>query len=512
MNVSTLFFCCLLFLLPPAALQAQEATYLNPFENAFYLTEKGDQAFDLTRLENATFLPLDDPQLFEKLNDQTLWLKFTVENTTTTTWPYFFMIYNAYLPTGQVIVHHQSDTQQGFVHHFNKQQLANIRLNHPVWPLHLKPGKNTIYVKFYDQAKRTRILSFLLNERTFFKWKIQSVFAAFAFCLTLGIISLIILFGARYIRAPYFVFYCLYLLGLVLDFLAYKGWGAAYLWREQPFLLDNIRSLGNTLSTLGISFFFYHFYREYHTPKWTTNTFRYMGYCFTFLLLLYAFKWGFGGMKSLFIYVFYGIQGYALCIVVIHGYLAVKRYVPIYLPLVFILHTLSVYLQTQLNFPITGQPFMDTFSVNLYYWTLTLEIGVLTYYIVKKMLSIKQNNAQLLEHIQELQEKIIAREKETPEIIKLHSKAVVRVRDIHFLKSDDKYVEYHTKNKCEIERIALKEALEQLPSQQFVQCHKSYVVNLLQIRQVYADKIIMQQGETLPLSRTFKTQMSALMH
>ena len=128
------------------------------------------------------------------------------------------------------------------------------------------------------------------------------------------------------------------------------------------------------------------------------------------------------------------------------------------------------------------------------------------------MLSIKQNNAQLLEHIQELQEKIIAQEKETPEIIKLHSKAVVRVRDIHFLKSDDKYVEYHTKNKCEIERIALKEALEQLPPQQFVQCHKSYVVNLLQIRQVYADKIIMQQGETLPLSRTFKTQMSALMH
>ena len=43
MNVSTLFFCCLLFLLPPAALQAQEAAYLNPFENAFYLTEKGDQ-------------------------------------------------------------------------------------------------------------------------------------------------------------------------------------------------------------------------------------------------------------------------------------------------------------------------------------------------------------------------------------------------------------------------------------------------------------------------------------
>ncbi|MGC6478749.1 MAG: LytTR family DNA-binding domain-containing protein, partial [Flavobacteriaceae bacterium] len=99
-----------------------------------------------------------------------------------------------------------------------------------------------------------------------------------------------------------------------------------------------------------------------------------------------------------------------------------------------------------------------------------------------------------------------------PEIIKLHSKAVVRVRDIYFLKSDDKYVEYHTKSKCEIERIALKEALEQLPAQQFVQCHKSYVVNLLQIRQVYADKIIMQQGETLPLSRTFKTQMSALMH
>mgnify|MGYP003784491957 FL=1 len=95
-------------------------------------------------------------------------------------------------------------------------------------------------------------------------------------------------------------------------------------------------------------------------------------------------------------------------------------------------------------------------------------------------------------------------------MLRLKSKALIQVENIIYIKSDNKYLEFYTKIGREIDRNTLKHALEKLPPQQFVQCHKSYVVNLLEIRQIYANKIILNNGETLPLSRSYKAKMQQL--
>lgn len=483
-------------------------SYINPLANASFLVEDGNQNFDIDRLNFSDFRPLKHPKVFTQLKNQTCWIRYTINNSSNENKTYFLMIYNAYLTTGQVIVQNELHSHLGFVHKNKKQRANHVRLNHPVWPVELAPGNNTFYVKFYDNATRTRILHFLFSKDYFVKWKIQSISLAAIFTLTILLIIFFILLGAYFIRAPYFLFYTLYLAGLLLDFLAYKGWGAAYMWRENEFFLDNVRSIGNALSTFGISFFFYNFYKEYKVAPWITSVFRIMGYYFSLFLLLYIVKGLFGELKTLFIYVFISIQAYALIIVAIHSYLAVKRSVPIYLPLVFIVHTLTVYLQTQLNLPINGSLYLDIFSVNMYYITLVLEIGVLTYYIFIKISEIRSKNIELFKQIKSLQKELEGRIEKTESLLKLKSKALIQVGEIIFIKSDDKYVEYFTSKGKEIDRDTLKNVLEKLPLNQFIRIHKSYVVNVIQIRQVFATKIMMRNGEYIPLSRTYKEQMN----
>ncbi len=54
------------------------------------------------------------------------------------------------------------------------------------------------------------------------------------------------------------------------------------------------------------------------------------------------------------------------------------------------------------------------------------------------------------------------------------------IDDILFLEKDGNYMTYHTKGNKILARESISEALEKLP-QQFIQCHKSYIINTSQI-------------------------------
>jgi hypothetical protein len=290
---------------------------------------------------------------------------------------------------------YENESEQGYIHQYNQQKREHIKLNHPSWQIEFRPGKNILYAKVYDNAPRTITLGLLQTPAQFHQWQIRSIATMLLFVITLISICIVIALGASYIKSPYFNYYGLYLVGLIFDFLAYKGWGAAFLWREDPFLLSNIRSISNTLSSIGISLFFYHFYLTFYVPKWATQIFKLMGIYFTGVFLLFFLKAKWGGFEILIQWVFYSIQLGALIIISIHSYLAIKKHIPIYLPVVFILHTLSIFIQIKTNFSISGNLNIDILSVNMYYTTLLIEIVVLTYYIIQQMWSIKEENKLL---------------------------------------------------------------------------------------------------------------------
>lgn len=95
--------------------------------------------------------------------------------------------------------------------------------------------------------------------------------------------------------------------------------------------------------------------------------------------------------------------------------------------------------------------------------------------------------------------------------ILLKSKALVDVSDIMFIKSDGHYLDIYLESrmKSEVERDSLKNIQTKLPAN-FIQIHRSYIINTDFIRSVFASKIILKNGRELPLSRKYKSELKEM--
>ena len=90
------------------------------------------------------------------------------------------------------------------------------------------------------------------------------------------------------------------------------------------------------------------------------------------------------------------------------------------------------------------------------------------------------------------------------------TKAIVKVlfEDIFYLEADGRYSRIYTKGEKFLVRQALKKLTERLPVTQFIQCHRSYVVNINKIKSVnIEDDVILLEERTVPLSRREKDRL-----
>lgn len=100
------------------------------------------------------------------------------------------------------------------------------------------------------------------------------------------------------------------------------------------------------------------------------------------------------------------------------------------------------------------------------------------------------------------------------EVIQLKSKAVIKTTDILYIKSDGHYVEYYLDHKTnpEIDRNSLNAVLTLLPETSFFRIHKSYIVNLNRIKIINSTKVMLDNGEWINLSRTYKQKLKEILH
>lgn len=81
---------------------------------------------------------------------------------------------------------------------------------------------------------------------------------------------------------------------------------------------------------------------------------------------------------------------------------------------------------------------------------------------------------------------------------------VVRINfiDILYLEATGNYVRYVLKDKEILTRITIKEAIELLPKDQFIQVHRSFIVNLSYIEKMERHQIIISEN-IIPVSLSF---------
>lgn len=79
---------------------------------------------------------------------------------------------------------------------------------------------------------------------------------------------------------------------------------------------------------------------------------------------------------------------------------------------------------------------------------------------------------------------------------------------ILYLESHNHTAEIHTDQETYVVYEKLSELAARLPSH-FIQCHKSFLVNIAGIRQLEADCLVMRNGHTLPISKSCMAQTRA---
>jgi two-component system response regulator LytT len=82
----------------------------------------------------------------------------------------------------------------------------------------------------------------------------------------------------------------------------------------------------------------------------------------------------------------------------------------------------------------------------------------------------------------------------------------IKFEELKYIKSDGNYIEIYCDNKKLITRSTLKDFLLKLPSQRFVQVHKSYAVNIEHVDAIEYSNIIIGK-ESIPISRSFADEL-----
>jgi hypothetical protein len=90
----------------------------------------------------------------------------------------------------------------------------------------------------------------------------------------------------------------------------------------------------------------------------------------------------------------------------------------------------------------------------------------------------------------------------------LKDNTVINLSEVIFIESMDHNLTYHFKNRNITERQTIKEFLEKVTNENFIQVHKSFIVNKEYIVTIESNKISMTNGIIVPFSRTFKARFS----
>lgn len=144
---------------------------------------------------------------------------------------------------------------------------------------------------------------------------------------------------------------------------------------------------------------------------------------------------------------------------------------------------------------------------------LLLGVGVFSFLSYKKYAKGKKEIKNLQEEL-DAYHKEAAKQDSESNFIHLKSKALINTNEILYIKSDGHYMEIFLENKKkpEIERSTLTELLQLLPNVDFVRIHKSYIVNIRKIKIINATQLMLENGEWIKLSRTYKQQLKEMLH
>ena len=356
------------------------------------------------KYDTGNFYKEESQKIYKKLDDNTYWLHFKLKADSKNTYQYF-TINNPYLSYGKVYLRKNNIIKELHrVSYYKEQPYKFIFYRLPTWKITSDELKNNdVFIELKNNGGRSRLELFLEDENTFLQ-RTQIEYIQFGLFIAFLCSMIIILLYFSILKKEYSViFYALYILTALIEFIAGKGLGIQFFWSESTFLSHSIRSLSQTLGMFFIGLFYFYFYKLKTNQKITKNIFKWGVYITIPLLCVYLFKAFFGGLNNFYLYVWGILKVIAIVWFCTHLYLIKKKQIPLYLVLAFILPIIAIVTHQNINPSVYTANWLNNCITNLYYITLSFEILLFTRYIFGSVIKTQQKYFDLKKISNELQ-------------------------------------------------------------------------------------------------------------
>ena len=356
------------------------------------------------KYEEGAFKKEVKPQIYKKLGTNTLWIHFSVNSSKKNRFKYFTNS-NSYLAYGKIYLKkggkidslQQVSNNENFPHKY-------VFYRDPVWKIPTDSVLQTdVFLKIINKNGRTRLLFHLENENEFLK-RVETEYTFFGLYLAFLISMTLVLTFFAVLKKEYVVlFYALYIVTAIIEFLAGKGLGVQYFWSDSSFLINNFRSLSQTLGTMLLGFFYLKFYKFGKNEKISKAVFR-SGIILTIpLLCIYFYKFLYGGLESYFLTVWIILQLIVFTWIINHFYLTYKKQLPLYLVIAFVMPIVAVIFGQMFNPDVTNGLGVFFSGPNTYYLALAIEILLFTRFIFDSVINTQKQYFKLKKVSDELE-------------------------------------------------------------------------------------------------------------
>lgn len=351
-------------------------------QKAIKVNEKGD--FENSKSEHV-FRKLDTTQLWLykplRIDSQPQYLTLSLT---------YFSYAKPYLidSDGGIVELEQLSSNQYFPH-------ENIFYRHPVWKIPATESPGELYLELMNNSGRVR-LEFYMETQNEFLERIQTEYLIFgAIVISLLIIAAVLTFFSVSRKRYSILFYVVYIMCMVIEFLAGKGLGVQFLWSDNPFLVSSIRSCIQTIAVFNIALFYYSFYPYSKEELVYKRIFKWCAFVTIPFLLIYVYKYFVPSLERFYLYVWISMKVIIVVFLFCHIQMARKGKLPVFLVVGFMLPLLAMLVSQNTNPTVTVSAFEIKVISNIYYVFLLVEILAFTYYIFSTILIAQRNFVKL---------------------------------------------------------------------------------------------------------------------
>ncbi|MEO9485194.1 MAG: 7TM diverse intracellular signaling domain-containing protein [Ekhidna sp.] len=392
--------------------------------------------------------------------------------------------------------------------------LRPVQYRNFAFPVSIRRGDSIRLLFNVDKRNSaTRFPLTLYSEISFYRmYNQEAIFYGFCFGFLALVVLLSIIVGIR-LKMQIFIWYSLYVLTFGLRCFAKLGYGYQFITSDYPELNTHFFPFTTQLAFVFLIMYIQRYFDTKKTmPRFNSVMNYLLGLFFVSSIVWVIFPSFIVSVAPALISMRYAV----VVAVIAFAYSSATNYLKIDVLRAraflvgYSVFFLGVFSQILMEYGaidsslIPGDPLFVGFFI---------EVGVLSYAMMAILVSIIKEknklvivNAQLKNLADKLQHE--SKEEEESPYVVLKSKAVVDAHRIRYIQSDDHYLEFYLndKERPEVDRNKLSAVLEILPAQ-FVQIHRSTIVNLEYVRTIYGNYLLLNNGEELKLSRTYKSKL-----